>query len=108
MPLSFFLLFFGKDVTFKGLRSLLNGFGFFALAHTYNAQKPYGFQVHTFYATGLQGAARHRSSGSGGRGSKLHLGTLDGHQLQGLRASELRLGLQAHLTIISSEKNSIY
>eukprot|EP00913_Durusdinium_trenchii_P010763 g10097.t1 len=32
-----------------GLRSLLNSFGFYALAHTYRAQKPYGFQVHTFY-----------------------------------------------------------
>ncbi|CAJ1393963.1 unnamed protein product [Effrenium voratum] len=32
-----------------GLRSLLNGFGFFALAHTYENSKPYGFQVHIFY-----------------------------------------------------------
>jgi len=32
-----------------GLRSLLNSFGFFSLAHTYRAQKPYGFQVHIFY-----------------------------------------------------------
>lgn len=38
-----------------GLRSLLNSFGFFALSHTYRAQKPYGFQVHIFYVIVVAG-----------------------------------------------------